>query len=272
MAKAKRQMADQLKLVDAVLEITDARIPLSSRNPDFENLFSNKIRLLILNKSDMADVDATAIWIDYFKRTGIAALPISANERKHKSRLIAFINESLRDRLEYYDNKRIRKDLLLMAVGIPNSGKSSIINMLGGGSSAKTGNKPGVTRGQQRIRISEHIALMDTPGVLWPKFEDDSVALKLALTGAIRDELLDYGELAMKLIRLAANHFPELLKDRYGLDYLEDDALLVLEAICQRRGFLIKGGEFDYERGAKTIINEFRNGLWGPVTLELPHE
>ena len=113
---------------------------------------------------------------------------------------------------------------------------------------------------------------MDTPGVLWPKFEDDSVALKLALTGAIRDELLDYGELAMKLIRLAANHFPELLKDRYGLDYLEDDALLVLEAICQRRGFLIKGGEFDYERGAKTIINEFRNGLWGPVTLELPHE
>ncbi len=272
MTKAKRQMEDSRKKIQAVLEIIDARIPISSRNPDFDDIFVGKKRLLVLNKADMADEKATKAWIEHYAAKGIPAIDLCAVRKNDRKRLVAFIKKGMADKLAANEKRGIKKTLTIMAAGIPNSGKSTVINLLAGGAAAKTGNKPGVTRGQQRIRISDHIHLMDSPGVLWPKFEDDRTALNLAFTGAIREQVLDTWHLATALVEQASHSIPDKLMKRYKLDQLPESGAEILELIARKRGFLIRGGEVDLERAATMVLNEFRSGKWGALTMEQPEE
>lgn len=272
MTKAKRQMVENAKKVDGVLEVLDSRIPLSSRNPDFDNIFSNKKRLIVLNKADLADSKLIKEWIDFYKAKGIDTIEICATRKNDKAKLIQFIKKSLEERIAHNKNRGIRKDIKLMIVGIPNSGKSTVINLLAKQASAKTGNKPGVTRGQQIIRVSEGIVLLDTPGVLWPKFEDERQAMNLALTGAIKEQVLDIWDLASFLVVQSPDRIKNLIKQRYNLEELSGDAMADITEIAKKRGFLIRGGEYDIERAAQMIITEFKNGKWGKLVLETPDE
>ena len=271
MTKAKRQMIESAKKVDGVLEVLDSRIPYSSRNPDFDNIFANKKRLIILNKSDLAD-GIINLWKDYYKSKGIDTVEICATRKNDKAKLIQFIKKSLEDKIQHNKKRGIKKVIKLMIVGIPNSGKSTVINLLANQASAKTGNIPGVTRGQQMIRVTEDIVLLDTPGVLWPKFEDENQALNLALTGAIKEQVLDIWEIASYLTTKSPQRIKELIKRRYGIDEMPDDALAAITEIAKKRGFLLKGGEYDVERAAQMALTEFKNGKLGPLTLETPEE
>ncbi len=271
MTKAKRQMIESAKKVDGVLEVLDSRIPYSSRNPDFDNIFANKKRLIILNKSDLAD-GIINLWKDYYKSKGIDTVEICATRKNDKAKLIQFIKKSLEDKIQHNRKRGIKKVIKLMIVGIPNSGKSTVINLLANQASAKTGNIPGVTRGQQMIRVTEDIVLLDTPGVLWPKFENENQALNLALTGAIKEQVLDIWEIASYLTTKSPQRIKELIKRRYGIDTLPDDALAAITEIAKKRGFLLKGGEYDVERAAQMALTEFKNGKLGPLTLETPEE
>lgn len=272
MTKAKRQMVDNAKKVDGVLEVLDSRIPLSSRNPDFDNIFANKKRLIILNKADLADEKLVKEWIAYYKSKGIDTIDICATRKNDKHKLIQFIKKSLEERIQHNKNRGIKKDIKLMIVGIPNSGKSTVINLLANQASAKTGNKPGVTRGQQIIRVSQGIVLLDTPGVLWPKFESERKAMNLALTGAIKEQVLDIWELASYLVTKSPQRVKELIKKRYKLDLLSDDAIEAITEIAKKRGFLLRGGEYDLERASQMVITEFKNGKWGRIVIETPED
>lgn len=269
MTKAKRQLQEKLKSIDMVIEVLDARLPFGSQNTDFENLFLNKKRFYILNKCDLADDRITAKWIAYFQSKGIPVRKFSAHSGS-ASQLLDVLVEYSKEITEKYAQKGINKTVRALVAGIPNVGKSAILNRLSGSKKAKEGNKPGVTKGLQWVKITPYFEIMDTPGLLMPKIEDDETAAKIAFIGSIKQEILDEENLAYHLIRMLKNTSPELLVERYKLDELKENAYDVLGDICKKRGFLLKGGEFDYERGARTVLEEFKNGKMGKISLEQP--
>lgn len=270
MTKAKRQMQEDIKLVDLVIELVDARIPLSSRNPDIDELGKNKARLILLNKADLADDIQNEAWMRFFEKKGYYAVRLDARNRGGMKAVQAVILESCKEKIER-DRKRgiMNRPVRAMVVGIPNVGKSTFINTFAGKACAKTGNKPGVTKGKQWIRLNKNVELLDTPGILWPKFEDQSVGLKLALIGSIKDEILNTDELSLELIKIMLAEYPGLIQSRYELTEM-DDALKVLEQITLNRKCIKKGNEPDYSKAAALVIDEFRTGKIGKITLEKP--
>jgi len=270
MTKTKRMMAENIRLCDCVIELCDARCPQSSRNPMLPSIIGNKKLLLVINKSDIADPVETQKWIERFRKDGVTAIALSCNDSKGISKVFDSVKELLkekteRDRARGYVNKPAR----VMICGIPNVGKSSFINKLYGKSAAVTGDRPGVTRGKQWITLKNGMELLDTPGILWPRFEDKDVALKLAYTGAIKDDVLDVEELCANLCAFLAKNYPERLTERYKVELEENlQGFEILERICRKRGFIVKGGEVDYLRGANVVLDEFRGAKLGKITLE----
>lgn len=269
MTRTRRQIEVQLKIIDAVVEIVDARIPVSSRNPDLAGIISDKPLLKLLNKCDMADPNATAEWIRYYAQQNIPAIAVDCRSGKGLNRFKDEVKTLLGDKLKSYAEKGMAgKPLRVMIVGIPNVGKSSFINRIAGNSRAKVENRPGVTRGNQWFTIDRQLELLDTPGVLWPKFDDKTVGEHLAFTGAVTDRVVDTELLAMRLLEILGRDYTELLTKRYGeLDFtLDSYELLCL--IGKKRGMMIRGGETDTERAANMLLEEFRNGKIGCITLE----
>jgi len=269
MTRTKRKIKEALQIIDAVVEIVDARIPISSRNPDLKEIIKDKPLLILLNKCDMADPTETSRWIDYYKKNDITAIPVDCKTGKGINSFKDRIKEILADRLEQYRAKgMVGKPLRVMVVGIPNVGKSSFINRIAGGNRAKAENRPGVTRGNQWITVDKQLELLDTPGVLWPKFEDQTVGEHLAFTGAVKDNILDTELLAIRLIEILGKNYPELLKNRYGeLDFSLDSYELLCQ-IGKKRGMVIRGGETDTERAANMLLEEYRNQKIGNISLE----
>lgn len=275
MAKTKRMIQDQLKLVDVVIELVDARLPVSSRNPLLEQLVGGKKpRVVILNKEDLADPQRTAYWINYFNSQA-ECRAFAFNATAGKKQLIGRLKEALMDvtaeKRERQAKKGIRKQTIrCMIVGIPNVGKSTFINLIAGKKAAQTGDKPGVTRGTQWIRLDEDLELLDTPGILWPKFEDQQVGFRLAVTGAINDEVFDLDEAAFQLISFLRERYPKQLQERFKLDdaMMQEEPLAILDQIGRNRGALLKGGRVDYSKVSKGILMDFRSGKIGRITLE----
>jgi ribosome biogenesis GTPase A len=273
MAKTRRLIATNLSLVDAVVEIVDARSPLSSRNPEMDHMTKNKPRLVLLNKSDLADERSTQQWINYFRRNGCEALAVDCKSGKGlKSILPALKNTVLKELMDKREKNGMKGAAIrLMIVGIPNVGKSSLINKLAGSKRAKVEDRPGVTRTKQWVKLDNNTELLDMPGVLWPKFEDQSVAVRLAFTGAISDDILDIETLAMKLLSYLAENYPNSLTERYKIELSDEDTGLdLLEKVGKKRGMMISGGEINTERAAITVLDEFRSGKLGRITLEAP--
>ncbi len=269
MAKTKRTIADQLKIIDAVAEIVDARTPVSSRNPDLKELIGDKPHMILLNKCDMADAKATAEWINFYKRNNIIAIAVDCKSGKGTALFKEKVKELLSGKLEEYRNKgMIGKPLRIMAVGIPNVGKSSFINKISGNRAAKVENRPGVTRGNQWFAIDKQLELLDTPGVLWPKFEDDIVGEHLAFTGAVADRILDTELLGMRLLELLVKEYPGRLAERYNVSDFPSEPYDALCLLAKKRGMIIRGGEADTERAAVMLLEEFRNLKLGKITLE----
>lgn len=270
MTRAKRQMQEDMKLIDLVIELVDARIPLSSRNPDIDELGKNKYRLILMNKADLADSLRTDEWNSFFKGRGYYVVNLDARSRAGMKSITDLIMQACSEKIER-DRKRGIKNrpVRAMVVGIPNVGKSTFINSYAGRACAKTGNKPGVTKGKQWIRLSKDVELLDTPGILWPKFEDQTVGLRLALVGSIKDELLNTDELAVELIGFLREAYPGILKERYGTEETGTDAGLLMR-LAKNRGCVGRGGETDYSRAAALLIDEFRSGRLGRITLERP--
>ena len=270
MTKAKRQMQEDIKLIDLVIELVDARIPLSSRNPDIDELGKNKYRLILMNKADLADRKATEQWSAFFKKKGYYVVSLDARSKNGMKSITDIIMEACKEKMER-DRKRGIKNrpVRAMVVGIPNVGKSTFINSLAGKACAKTGNKPGVTKGKQWIRLNKNVELLDTPGILWPKFEDQAVGLKLAFIGSIKDEILQTEELASELVDFINRSYPGVLEEKYAIEH-SDDKFEVLEKIAQSRHCLVRGNEFDTEKAAAILLDDFRNGRLGRITLEVP--
>lgn len=269
MKKTRELIAENLKMVDIVIEVIDARIPVSSRNPIIDELVKTKKRIIILNKSDLSDGKANAQWSDYFKKQGSMVLAMNCMSGGGVNQLYKILNR-LQD--EKNEGQIRKKPLRMMIVGVPNVGKSSLINRMTGKKSAKTGDRPGVTKGKQWLGLENGMQLLDTPGILWPKFEDPEVGLNLAFCGSIKDEILDVATLALELIKVLQKDYPQLLKDRYKLDQIEEDALTNMENIALKRGFILPGKRIDYERCGKTVLDEFRSGKIGNITLEQTSE
>ncbi len=269
MAKTKRQIKEVLPIIDAVAELVDARIPISSRNPDIKDIIGNKPHLILLNKCDMADADVTKQWIEYYKQQGTTAIAIDCKSGKGISLFKDTVKTVLADKLENYRQKgMVGKPLRVMIVGVPNVGKSSFINKIAGKTRAKAENRPGVTRGNQWFTIERQLELLDTPGVLWPKFEDQTVGEHLAFTGAVKDRILDTELLGMRLLEILAANYPTLLTARYGqLDFTLDSYDLLCQ-IGKKRGMVIRGGDTDTERAANMLLEEYRNLKIGNITLE----
>ncbi|SCY84642.1 Ras superfamily GTP-binding protein YlqF [Alkaliphilus peptidifermentans DSM 18978] len=273
MKKTRELLKEQLKLIDVVYELLDARIPLSSRNPEIDEIITNKPRVVILNKADLASEDATNRWVTYYKNKGITAIPVNTISGKGLRQVLAEGEAVVKEKMEALLRKgRRERAVRIMMVGIPNVGKSSMINKLAGKKSAQTGDRPGVTKGKQWIRLKGNLELLDTPGILWPKFEDQEVALKLAFTGAIRDQIMDVDSLALKLIEHLMKEHSKNIEERYSLAAVGETPLETMEMIAKSRGCIIKGGEFDYTRTANIILDEFRGGKIGRITLEKPSE
>ena len=272
MAKTRRIIEENLKLVDVVVEILDARIPLSSRNPEIDKIVGNKPRVIVLNKYDLADAKKLKQWNEWFSKQGIQVVAFNALNGSGKKELHLKLKSAAKDRIEKLKEKGRRiTTIRCMIVGVPNVGKSAFINCIAGKASAKTGDRPGVTRSQQWIRINPEVQLLDTPGVLWPKFEDPQIGLKLAFTGAVKDEIMDIRELAVNLLTLLKEQYPDNLKNRYKLDDINiEDSQQLLEQIGKKRGFLIAGGDVDLYRTATVILDEFRGGKIGKMTIESP--
>lgn len=270
MTRAKRQMQEDMKLIDLVIELVDARIPLSSRNPDIDELGKSKYRLILMNKADLADGRRTDEWNSFFKGRGYYVVNLDARSRAGMKSITDLIMQACSEKIER-DRKRGIKNrpVRAMVVGIPNVGKSTFINSYAGRACAKTGNKPGVTKGKQWIRLSKDVELLDTPGILWPKFEDQTVGLRLALVGSIKDELLNTDELAIELIGFLREAYPGILKERYGTEEAGTDAGLLMQ-LAKNRGCIGRGGEPDYGKAAALLIDEFRSGRLGRITLERP--
>ncbi len=270
MAKTRRLIKESLPLVDAVCEIVDARLPESSRNPEIDVIVGNKPRIILLNKCDLADDEATAGRIRDFASQGITALPVDCRSGKGLQKFQSSVREVLRDKIQAnIDRGMGGKTLRVMVVGIPNTGKSSFINRMAGKNRAKVADKPGVTRGNQWFSIGQGIELLDTPGVLWPKFEDPEVGFKLSFIGSVKDEILDIQEIAVRLLRFMQERYPANLAERYKIEDFENlEPYELLELIAKKRGFLLRGGEYDTERCAVMLLDEFREGRLGKITLD----
>ena len=268
MMKAKRMMQENIKIIDLVIELVDARIPLSSRNPDIDELGKNKSRLILLNKSDLADDGCNKEWIDYFKKKGFFVLEINAKTGYGLKAIQSTVREACREKIER-DRKKgiVNRPVRAIVAGIPNVGKSTFINSYAGKACAKTGNKPGVTKGKQWIRLNRELELLDTPGILWPKFESQYVGRKLAFIGSMNDEILQMTELAIDLLACLVVHYREELTERYQLPDEADTPIQILEHICESRKCYKKGGEVDYEKGASFLLDDFRSGRIGRITL-----
>ena len=271
MTKAKRMMQENIKLIDLIIELVDARVPLSSRNPDIDELGKNKARLIILNKSDLAEERWNEAWTEYFKKKGFHVVKVNSRKGGGLKSVQSVIQEACKAKIER-DRKRgiLNRPVRAMVVGIPNVGKSTFINSFAGKACAKTGNKPGVTKGNQWIRLNKSLELLDTPGILWPKFEDQVVGIRLALIGSINDEILNKDELALELIRFLQKKYPNVLEDKYQTD--ASDAVGILNQIAKARACLSKGGELDLAKASRLLIDDFRSGKLGKITLELPPE
>ena len=272
MTKARRMMQEDIKLIDLIIELVDARIPLSSRNPDIDDLGKNKARLILLNKSDLADDRYNEEWKDYFQSRGFLVLKVNSQRGTGLKAVNGAVLEACREKIERDRRRGIKnRPVRAMVVGIPNVGKSTFINSFAGRACTKTGNKPGVTKGKQWIRLNKSVELLDTPGILWPKFEDQSVGLKLAMIGSIKDEILNMDQLSLELLAAIRAHYPGLIGERFEID--EDGTNVeLLERIGQKRQCLLKGGQIDYTKTAKLVLDEFRSGKIGRITLEYPKE
>lgn len=271
MAKTKRLITEHLKAVDVAVELLDARIPMSSANPMVENLVQNKPRIIVLNKSDLADVKITEKWIEYFKKKDIDVIPVSTYNGKDKKKLINLIREKAKPVLEKWQRRGLKKrSVRIMILGIPNVGKSTLINFLSGSKATRTANTPGHTKGKQWVRLSSGLDLLDTPGVLWPKFEDQNAALKLAATGAIAGEIFDSYEVVTTLLAALKEISPQILKEKYDIEDVNQDTQILLELIGKRRGCLLPGGEIDSTRAEALVLTDFRSGKLGRVTLDMP--
>lgn len=270
MTKAKRQMQEDLKLIDLIIELVDARIPLSSRNPDIDELGKNKARLILLNKSDLADERYNEQWSAYFQKKGFYVVKVNAKSGAGLKSIQGVIQEACKAKIERDRRRGIKnRPIRAMVVGIPNVGKSTFINSYAGKACAKTGNKPGVTKGKQWIRLNKTLELLDTPGILWPKFEDQEVGKRLAFIGSIKDEILNLEELSLELLDYIRTNYPGLLNTRYGIEE-EGTPVSLLEAVADKRKCLIRGQEIDYAKAAGIVMEEFRNGKIGRITLEFP--
>lgn len=281
MAKTKRQIIEDLKLIDVVVEILDARIPLSSQNPDVKGYTKNKKKVVVLNKTDLADELETKKWIKYFEEKGIPAVVTDSNSGKGINEVIRAVKEVSKENQEKFAGKgRVGKSIRIMILGIPNVGKSSFINRITKKNSAQVGNRPGVTRQKQWIRIEDGIELMDTPGVLWPKFESEEVGLHLAFTGSIKDDILEKTEIAYQLLRFLVNNYLDNVIERYKLDKVQVEEILnsddeennkvveIMEIIAKKRGAILSGGRIDYEKVSIILLDEFRSGKIGKITIE----
>ena len=272
MTKAKRMMQENIKLIDLVIELVDARIPVSSRNPDIDELGKNKSRLILLNKAELAEDKWNDAWAEYFREKGFFVVKVNSKKGGGLKSIQGVIQEACKEKMER-DRKRgiLNRPVRAMVVGIPNVGKSTFINALAGKACAKTGNKPGVTKGKQWIRLNKQVELLDTPGILWPKFEDQEVGLRLAFIGSIKDEILNTEELAAELIKFLNANYPGVLEEKYGVEP-SDDAYVLLAGIARSRNCLLKGSELDTEKAALLLLDDFRNGKLGRLTLEYPQE
>lgn len=270
MTKAKRAMQEDIKLIDVVIELVDARIPFSSKNPDIDTLAANKSRVLLLNKSDMADRAVTDKWKTYYEKEGYFVCAVNSTKRNELKAVNQLVQKACQEKIER-DRKRgiLNRPIRAMIVGIPNVGKSTFINSFAGKACTKTGNKPGVTKGKQWIRLNKQVELLDTPGILWPKFEDQTVGLRLAFIGSIRDELLQRVEISLDLIDYMVDHYPGKIGDFYGVEETGADTE-VLERIGEIRKCLKKGNEVDFEKAAALLLDDFRNARIGNISLEFP--
>ena len=270
MTKTRRMLQENLKMIDVVVEVLDARAPRASRNPDFDDLFAGKARVVLLNKSDLADSNATKRWIADFNRRGIEAAGISATGGSAKKVAVSLIEKAAKPKVDALKAKGINKTIRAMIVGIPNVGKSTLINRIAGQNRAEVGDKPGVTRGKQWVKITPYLELMDTPGMLWPKLEDQELAKHLAYLGSIKDEVMDSEELATDMLALLQTIAPAQVQERYSKFTAETPRNDLLKSVCLSRGFLLRGGELDTERAAHVSLDEFRAGKVARVTLEQP--
>lgn len=272
MTKARRMMQENIKLIDLVIELVDARIPVSSRNPDIDELGKNKARLILLNKSDLADERETDAWVEFFKEKGYSVVKVNSRKGGGIKSIQGVIQEACKEKIER-DRKRgiLNRPVRAMVVGIPNVGKSTFINSLAGKACAKTGNKPGVTKGKQWIRLNKNVELLDTPGILWPKFEDQKVGLKLAFIGSIKDEIMNLEELAAELIGFLNKSYPGTLEAKYEIEEKEDNYVCLAE-IAENRHCLVRGNEYDTQKAALLLLDDFRNGRLGKITLEFSKE
>lgn len=272
MTKARRQMQEDLKLIDLMIELVDARVPAASRNPDIDELGKNKARLILLNKSDLADERGNDAWMEYFKGKGYSVVKVNSRSGAGMKAINSAVQEACKEKIER-DRKRgiLNRPVRAMVVGIPNVGKSTFINAYAGRACAKTGNKPGVTKGKQWIRLSKQLELLDTPGILWPKFEDQQVGLRLAFIGSIKDEIMNLEELAAELISFMQDAYPGVLAEKYTINE-KQNSYSVLEAIAESRHCLVRGNELDTAKVAGMLLDDFRNGRLGRITLEFVKE
>ena len=272
MTKAKRMMQENIKLIDLVIELVDARIPISSRNPDIDELGKNKARLILLNKSDLAEEKQNDAWVEYFKNKGFSVVKVNSKKGGGIKSIQGVIQEACKEKMER-DRKRgiLNRPVRAMVVGIPNVGKSTFINSLAGKACAKTGNKPGVTKGKQWIRLNNNVELLDTPGILWPKFEDQTVGLRLAFIGSIKDEILNIEELAAELIQFMKKYYTGVLAEKYNVVESEDPYKCLAD-IAESRHCLLRGSELDTNKAAMLLVDDFRDGRLGRITLEFPED
>ena len=270
MTKAKRMMQENIKLIDLVIELVDARVPISSRNPDIDELGKNKARLILLNKSDLAEDKWNDAWSEYFREKGFSVVKVNSKKGGGIKSINGVIQEACKEKIER-DRKRgiLNRPVRAMVVGIPNVGKSTFINALAGKACAKTGNKPGVTKGKQWIRLNKNVELLDTPGILWPRFEDQAVGLKLAFIGSIKDEILQTEELAAELVKFMNENYPGVLESKYNVEE-DTDPYGMLEKIAESRHCLVRGNVLDTEKASVILMDYFRNGRLGKLTLEYP--
>lgn len=271
MAKTRRQLSEMISRVDLMIELCDARLPYSSRNPDLDRMCRGKNRILLLNKADLADPALTSRWLSYFRSRGIEAAAIQAKQLKNKEALAA-IERSTQKAVQQSAARGIRKTVRAMVVGVPNVGKSTYINQLHGGHIAQTGDRPGVTRSTQWIRVTPYLEIMDTPGLLWPRLDDQTAARRLSYLGTIRDEVLNLDDLALSLLNDLADSVPDRLMERFHVQDPDLRGPELMDAVCRGRGFLLRGNEYDYDRCCSVVLDEFREGKLGRITLEIPGE
>jgi ribosome biogenesis GTPase A len=274
MTKTRRRMAEDLKFVDMVAEVVDARIPIASRNPDIDSMVGDKPRMIIFNRADQADPAQTSAWKNWFKEKGYAVLETDAKTGKGVNQFSGVVKSALKEKISQWQAKgQVGRPVRAMVVGVPNVGKSTFINQVAKKKSAKAGDRPGVTRGKQWVNVDSGLDLLDTPGILWPKFEDETTGMHLAFTGAVRDEVVDSEELAAALLELLRDRYPKSLEERYKVTVSPDEAgWQLLEQCARKRGMLISGGEVDTQRMARVLLDEFRGGKLGRFTLETPQD